>query len=100
MSPAGVPLAAGSISLRLYPHALAPVQIVDELCRQAALADAAGFDGVMTSEHHGGFPGYLPSPLQAAAFLLERMSRAWAAGISEWIATSDGIERRSGTRPP
>jgi alkanesulfonate monooxygenase SsuD/methylene tetrahydromethanopterin reductase-like flavin-dependent oxidoreductase (luciferase family) len=79
VSPAGAPLAAGSISLRIYPHALAPVQIVEELCRQAALADAAGFDGVMTSEHHGGFPGYLPSPLQAAGFLLEGMPRAWAA---------------------
>jgi alkanesulfonate monooxygenase SsuD/methylene tetrahydromethanopterin reductase-like flavin-dependent oxidoreductase (luciferase family) len=33
----------------------------------------------MTSEHHGGFPGYLPSPLQAAGFVLESMPRAWAA---------------------
>lgn len=73
------PLAAGSVSLRLYPHDLAADRIVDEMRRQAALADAAGFDGVMTSEHHGGFPGYLPSPLQTAGFLLEGMPRAWAA---------------------
>jgi len=76
---ADAPLAAGSVSLRLYPHELGAEQIVDELRRQAALADAAGFDGVLTSEHHGGFPGYLPSPLQAAGFLLEAMPRAWAA---------------------
>ena len=74
------PLAPGSISLRLYPHLdLAPSAIVDELCAQAALADEHGFDGVMTSEHHGGFAGYLPNPLQAAGWCLESMRTAWAA---------------------
>ena len=33
----------------------------------------------MTSEHHGGFPGYLPNPLQLAGFLLDAMPRGWAA---------------------
>ena len=33
----------------------------------------------MTSEHHGGFPGYLPNPLQAAGWCLEAMDRGWAA---------------------
>ena len=37
------------------------------------------FDGVMTSEHHGGFAGYLPNPLQMAGFLLEAMDGGWAA---------------------
>jgi alkanesulfonate monooxygenase SsuD/methylene tetrahydromethanopterin reductase-like flavin-dependent oxidoreductase (luciferase family) len=74
------PLAAGSVSLRLYPHDdLAPAAIVEELQAQAALAVEAGFDGVMTSEHHGGFPGYLPNPLLAAGWCLERMARGWAA---------------------
>ena len=27
----------------------------------------------MTSEHHGGFAGYLPNPLQAAGFALDAM---------------------------
>ena len=33
----------------------------------------------MTSEHHGGFAGYLPNPLQLAGFLLDAMPRGWAA---------------------
>ena len=54
-------------------------EIVEELRAQAALAADAGFDGVMTSEHHGGFPGYLPNPLLAAGWCLEAMPRGWAA---------------------
>jgi alkanesulfonate monooxygenase SsuD/methylene tetrahydromethanopterin reductase-like flavin-dependent oxidoreductase (luciferase family) len=74
------PFAPGSVSLRLYPHLdLAAGDVVDELCAQAALGDEYGFDGVMTSEHHGGFAGYLPNPLQAAAWCLESMRTAWAA---------------------
>ena len=33
----------------------------------------------MTSEHHGGFPGYLPNPLQMAAFILDESPLGWAA---------------------
>ncbi len=74
------PLAPGSVSLRIYPHNdLDAVAVVDELQRQGALAAAAGFDGVMTSEHHGGFAGYLPNPIQAAGWLLEAMPSGWAA---------------------
>jgi alkanesulfonate monooxygenase SsuD/methylene tetrahydromethanopterin reductase-like flavin-dependent oxidoreductase (luciferase family) len=74
------PLAPGSVSLRLYPHDDLPAPaIVDELRAQAALGAAAGFDGVMTSEHHGGFAGYLPNPLQAAGWCLEAMPAGWAA---------------------
>ena len=75
-----LPFAPGSVSLRIYPHNdLDPPAIVDELCGQAALAAAHGFDGVMTSEHHGGFAGYLPNPLQAAGWMLESMPSGWAA---------------------
>ncbi|HEY1633193.1 MAG TPA: LLM class flavin-dependent oxidoreductase, partial [Acidimicrobiales bacterium] len=74
------PLARGSVSLRLYPHTELPATgIVDELRDQAALADRHGFDGVMTSEHHGGFGGYLPNPVQMAGWLLEAMHESWAA---------------------
>lgn len=74
------PLAPGSVSLRLYPHLdRAAAEIVDELTAQAALGAAHGFDGVMTSEHHGGFAGYLPNPLQAAGFCLSAMATGWAA---------------------
>ena len=74
------PLSPGSVSLRLYPHAeLSAEESVRELQAQAVLATDAGFDGVMTSEHHGGFPGYMPNPLQAAGWLLEAMPSGWAA---------------------
>jgi alkanesulfonate monooxygenase SsuD/methylene tetrahydromethanopterin reductase-like flavin-dependent oxidoreductase (luciferase family) len=74
------PLAAGSVSLRLYPHDdRAAVGIVDELLAQARLGAEHGFDGVMTSEHHGGFAGYLPNPSQAAGWCLDAMPTGWAA---------------------
>ncbi len=74
------PFASGSVSLRSYPHSgLGPVETIAELRAQAALAVEHGLDGVMTSEHPGGFPGYLPNPLQLAGFLLDAMSTGWAA---------------------
>jgi alkanesulfonate monooxygenase SsuD/methylene tetrahydromethanopterin reductase-like flavin-dependent oxidoreductase (luciferase family) len=68
------------VSLRLYPHndLVAPA-VVSELCAQAALGLGGGFDGVMTSEHHGGFPGYLPNPLQMVGFVLDDSPAGWAA---------------------
>ena len=74
------PFAPGSISIRLYPHTELPAsRIVDELLAQGAVAHDHGFDGVMTSEHHGGLAGYAPNPLQLAGWLLEAMSGGWAA---------------------
>jgi alkanesulfonate monooxygenase SsuD/methylene tetrahydromethanopterin reductase-like flavin-dependent oxidoreductase (luciferase family) len=54
-------------------------RIVSEICAQAALALDHGFDGVMTSEHHGGFAGYMAQPLQMASFILEEHPGGWAA---------------------
>lgn len=72
--------APGSISLRLYPHnELEATEIVDHLCTQAARGVAGGFDGVMTAEHHGGFAGYLPTPIQTTGFQLAAMDTGWAA---------------------
>jgi alkanesulfonate monooxygenase SsuD/methylene tetrahydromethanopterin reductase-like flavin-dependent oxidoreductase (luciferase family) len=72
--------AAGSVSLRCYaPDGDDAVEVVEELCGQARLAVECGFDGVTTAEHHGGFPGYLPNPIQLAGFLLAAMPRGWAA---------------------
>jgi alkanesulfonate monooxygenase SsuD/methylene tetrahydromethanopterin reductase-like flavin-dependent oxidoreductase (luciferase family) len=73
------PLARGSISLRLYPHDLDPPATVAEIATQSALAQHAGFDGVMTQEHHGGFPNYLPNPLLTATWALESCDTLWAA---------------------
>ncbi|MCB0995583.1 MAG: LLM class flavin-dependent oxidoreductase [Acidimicrobiales bacterium] len=75
----GAPLATGSISLRLYPHDLDPARIVAEIRAQSALAEEVGFDGVMTQEHHGGFPNYLPNPLLAATWALDATTSLWAA---------------------
>jgi alkanesulfonate monooxygenase SsuD/methylene tetrahydromethanopterin reductase-like flavin-dependent oxidoreductase (luciferase family) len=75
----GIPFAPGSVSLRLYPHALPAAECAAELLRQAQLAERAGFDGVMISEHHGGFPGYWPSPLLVAGWALAATETAWAA---------------------
>jgi alkanesulfonate monooxygenase SsuD/methylene tetrahydromethanopterin reductase-like flavin-dependent oxidoreductase (luciferase family) len=72
--------APGSVSFRSYPHdELDAPGIVEELRAQAQIAVAHGFDGVMTSEHHGVFAGYLPNPLQLAGFLLDAMPAGWAA---------------------
>jgi alkanesulfonate monooxygenase SsuD/methylene tetrahydromethanopterin reductase-like flavin-dependent oxidoreductase (luciferase family) len=68
------------VSIRLYPHNdLDAGAIVSELCMQAALALARDFDGVMTSEHHGGFAGYMAQPLQMSSFVLEEAATGWAA---------------------
>jgi alkanesulfonate monooxygenase SsuD/methylene tetrahydromethanopterin reductase-like flavin-dependent oxidoreductase (luciferase family) len=68
------------VSLRLYPHLELDAEgIVAELLAQGRLADDAGFDGVMTSEHHNAFGGYLPIPLLLAGWLLDVMPEAWAA---------------------
>ena len=67
--------------MRLYPHNElgSAAAIVDEMRAQARLAAESGFAGVMTSEHHGGFAGYSPNPLQLAGWLLEAMPTGWAA---------------------
>jgi alkanesulfonate monooxygenase SsuD/methylene tetrahydromethanopterin reductase-like flavin-dependent oxidoreductase (luciferase family) len=74
------PFAPGSVSIRLYAHDdLTAPDIIAELCSQARLATDHGFDGVMSSEHHGGLPGYLPNPLQLTGFILDETDRGWAA---------------------
>ena len=74
------PLSSVSLSLRLYPHLDRPApDVLRELTAQAALAVDHGFDGVMVSEHHAGFYGYLPNPQQVAGWCLEQMASGWAA---------------------
>jgi len=76
----GEPFGPGTISLRLYPHNELPAEaVVSELCLQAGLALDSGFDGIMTSEHHGGFAGYMAQPLQMASFVLDEHASGWAA---------------------
>ena len=78
--PPSAPFATGSVSIRLYPHNDLPADaVVNELLAHAGLALGSGFDGVMTSEHHGGFAGYLAQPLQMASFVLAEHATGWAA---------------------
>ena len=78
--PCSAPFGPGSVSIRLYPHNELPADaIVNELCAQAGLALGSGFDGVMTSEHHGGFAGYMAQPLQMTSFVLAAHATGWAA---------------------
>lgn len=73
------PLAKGSVSLRLYPHDGPAAEQLNEARELARRAVEVGYDGVMVSEHHAGFPGYFPNPQQMAGFLLAAMPTGWAA---------------------
>ena len=74
------PLAPGiGLAAPLSARAGRRSTIIAEMRAQAVLGREAGFDGMMTSEHHGGFGGYLPNPLQVAGWLLDAMPSGWAA---------------------
>lgn len=74
----GAPLAPGSIGLGLSTIGDSGRAVMQRLVSDAQAAEAAGFDGVTLSEHHGGFAHYLPTPLVVTAQLLARLDRAWA----------------------
>ncbi|NRA07683.1 MAG: LLM class flavin-dependent oxidoreductase [Myxococcales bacterium] len=99
------PFAPGGVSLRVYPSDDDAVSIVEEMREQARLAEASGFDGLMTSEHHGGFPGYIPNPLQQAGWLLEATRRIWAAPaplllpLQHWSHVAEALAWLAGRFP-
>ena len=73
------PFGPGSVSLGLHPATTLPArEQVNVLLGWARAAEAAGFDGVTLSEHHAGFPGYMPAPLMGAGWILENTRRVWA----------------------
>jgi alkanesulfonate monooxygenase SsuD/methylene tetrahydromethanopterin reductase-like flavin-dependent oxidoreductase (luciferase family) len=73
------PFAPGSIIYKPYVCEGEADARIDDLLGQARAAEAAGFDGVCVSEHHLGFPGYFPNPLQAVSWILESTERIWVA---------------------
>jgi alkanesulfonate monooxygenase SsuD/methylene tetrahydromethanopterin reductase-like flavin-dependent oxidoreductase (luciferase family) len=73
------PLGSGSVSMRLYPHDTTPAEVIRLFRDEARRAEEAGFDGVMISEHHGGFAGYMPNPILISDFVLDATERIWAA---------------------
>jgi alkanesulfonate monooxygenase SsuD/methylene tetrahydromethanopterin reductase-like flavin-dependent oxidoreductase (luciferase family) len=72
------PFAVGSVSLGLSAVGEDAPSIAARLLDEAVAAVTAGFDGVTLSEHHGGFPRYVPSPLALSAGLLGRLPTGWA----------------------
>lgn len=69
----------GQVTLGLHLHeGLSPERTIAAIRAEARAAEAAGFDGVTLSEHHGGFPGYLPCPTLAASWILAATSRIWS----------------------
>lgn len=89
----------------MYPHPLPVVELVAEMRAQARVAEAAGFDGIMTSEHHGGFPGYLPNPLLAAGWVLDATKEMWAAPcplllpLRHWSQVAEDVAWTAGRFP-
>jgi hypothetical protein len=61
----------------LYRHGEADAA-VEMVLRHARLAADGGFDGLTIAEHHAGFPGYFPSPLQVSEWILSDTSIPWA----------------------
>jgi alkanesulfonate monooxygenase SsuD/methylene tetrahydromethanopterin reductase-like flavin-dependent oxidoreductase (luciferase family) len=71
--------ASGSVSFGLHAiEGLGGAAQARVLVDQAIAAEAAGFDGVTMSEHHGDFPGYLGQPLLVATWILGATRRLWA----------------------
>jgi alkanesulfonate monooxygenase SsuD/methylene tetrahydromethanopterin reductase-like flavin-dependent oxidoreductase (luciferase family) len=74
------PFAHCSVSLGLHPDdRVGATEQIDRLVRDANAAASAGFDGVTLSEHHAGFPGYLPQPLLVLSWILHSQDSIWAA---------------------
>lgn len=68
----------GSVSIAIYAHNGTPQERTTWHTAQARVALDRGFDGVTVSEHHAGFPGYMPTPVLAAARILALSNRGWA----------------------
>jgi alkanesulfonate monooxygenase SsuD/methylene tetrahydromethanopterin reductase-like flavin-dependent oxidoreductase (luciferase family) len=75
---AAPPFGNGSISFGLSAVDGTASDIVAALRQEATAAANAGFDGVTISEHHGGFAGYVPTPILLSAVLLAALDGSWA----------------------
>ena len=71
------PFAPASVSVGLHPPVGgSPAAQAADVLESGALAEEVGFDGVTMSEHHNGFPGYLPQPLLMCGLVLARTTHA------------------------
>jgi alkanesulfonate monooxygenase SsuD/methylene tetrahydromethanopterin reductase-like flavin-dependent oxidoreductase (luciferase family) len=83
--------AARSVSLGIYAGELPANAQIEDLLAQAALAERAGFDGVTVSEHHAGFPGYLPNPVLVVSWLLRELVESWCAPCPMLLAARPAV---------
>jgi alkanesulfonate monooxygenase SsuD/methylene tetrahydromethanopterin reductase-like flavin-dependent oxidoreductase (luciferase family) len=75
------PFSPGSVAFKPYLHdELAIADRLKELLGQAVLAEQAGFDGFVLSEHHAKvLPGYQPIPTTIVGWVLAQTNSIWAA---------------------
>jgi alkanesulfonate monooxygenase SsuD/methylene tetrahydromethanopterin reductase-like flavin-dependent oxidoreductase (luciferase family) len=86
-----MPFATGTIALGLHASSGSASLVVDTLRRQAVEASESGFDGVTLSEHHGGFPQYIPSPTMLTSVLLAAMRTGWAGPCPSVLPLRDVV---------
>ena len=75
------PFGPSTVSVGIYPTGPTAIEMVRSIRRQGRAAESAGFDGVTVSEHHAGFPYYMPQPLQACEWILSDTSRVWTSPL-------------------
>jgi alkanesulfonate monooxygenase SsuD/methylene tetrahydromethanopterin reductase-like flavin-dependent oxidoreductase (luciferase family) len=72
------PFGHGSVSLGLYCDPAPAPTVITHLLEQAVVADRAGIPGVTISEHHAGFPCYVPNPVHFTGWVLRETTHVWA----------------------
>ena len=86
------PFAPASVSVGLHPPVGgSPAMQAADVLESGALAERVGFDGVTMSEHHDGFPGYLPQPLLMCGFVLARTTDVWAGPCPLLLTLRDPV---------
>jgi len=75
------PFSPGTVMLGLHLSAGDAREAVRSLREQAVAAERAGFDGIGLSEHHGGFPGYAPTPIVLAGALVAATNASGARRV-------------------
>ena len=86
------PFAPASVSVGLHPPVGgSPAAQAADVLESGALAEEVGFDGVTMSEHHNGFPAYLPQPLLMCGLVLARTTRLWAGPCPMLLPLRDPV---------
>ena len=95
---ADLPFADGSVSLGIYPAGSTAAQMAASVVDQAVAAERCGYAGATVSEHHAGFPDYLPSPLQACGWILKRSRQHLGCARTDDPAAAKPSRPRRGGR--